>query len=221
MRHRVSHREWDVRDTHSSWNWFYFPALGLGWLPSGWLGCSDCVMPPSVTAWGVTSGPRGPRRTIPEPAFCGWAVSQCSNTIRNVWHVPEPWDMCPVGLPVSGGVLELRSPTLKGSFPAGRAVQPRLPDPLCCDALPWSLQKIVDLGVLEPPGNTRGRQSPFPGKGVVRDVCCACACSKSVCFGTLRLGAAKATQDWQGALERTKSNTRGVIRRNLRAVVVE
>lgn len=129
--------------------------------------------------------------------------------------------MCPVGLPVSGAVLELRSPTLKGSFPAGRAVQPWLPDPLCRDALPWSLQKIVDLGMLEPPGNTRGQQSPFPGKGVIRDVCCACACSKSVCFGTLRLGAAKATQDWQGALERTKSNTRDVIRRNLRAVVVE
>lgn len=72
--------------------------------------------------------------------------------------------MCPVGLPVSGGVLELRSPTLKGSFPAGRAVQPRLPDRLCCDALPWSLQKFVDSGVLEPPGNTRGRQSPFPGE---------------------------------------------------------
>lgn len=182
----------------SSWNGFYFPGLGLGWLPSGWLGCSDCVMAPSVTAWGVIS--LLSRRTVPEPAFCRWVVSQWSNTIRNVWHIPEPRDVCPFGLPASRGVLELRSPALRSSFLAGRAVQPQLPDPLCRDALPWSLQRILDLGMLEPP------RSPFPGKGIVRDVCCACARSKSACFGALRPGAAKAMQDWLEALEGTKSN---------------
>lgn len=54
--------------------------------------------------------------------------------------------MCPFGLPVSRGVLKVRSPTMKSSFPAGRAVQLRHLDLLCwevsLEALPWSLQKI-------------------------------------------------------------------------------
>lgn len=59
------------------------------------------------------------------------------------------------------------------------------------------------------------------GKGIDRDVSCACACLKSICLGTLHPGAARAVQDWQEALESTKSQTREVIRRNLRAVVME
>lgn len=95
---------------YSLGNWFYFPALGLGWLPSGWLGCSDCVMTPSVTSWGIISGPWGSRRTIPEPAFYRWAVSQCSNTFRNVWHVPELWVCALLGSQCPGESLRSEVP---------------------------------------------------------------------------------------------------------------
>lgn len=132
--------------------------------------------------------------------------------------------MFPSGLPVSRGVLKVRSPTLKSSFPAGRAVQLTQLYPLCwevsLEALPWSLQKILDLGMLESPRNTYAWQSSFLAKGIDRDVCCACACLKSICFGAQHPRAPKAMQDCQEAFESTKSHTQEVIR-NLRAVVME
>lgn len=124
--HRVSHRE-SVQSTCGMFRiqlveLVLFPSTGIGMASFRLVGMHWLCDDPISDILGIISGPWGLRRTIPEPAFYRWAVSQCSNTFRNVWHVPEPWDMCHFGLPVSRGVFKVRNPTLKSSFPAGRVV---------------------------------------------------------------------------------------------------